>query len=50
MTSNTYPDELPAEDRLRCIVDELVFGKSFVEMTDDGPRRRDPTEVTVQHE
>jgi len=45
-----YPDELPDEERAKCRVDEFAFGTSFVEMADDGPRRRDPTKVILSDE
>jgi len=40
-----YPDDLPDAEKAQCLVDELVFGTSFVELTDDGPRRVDPAEM-----
>lgn len=45
-----YPDDLPDADRELCRLDELVHGTSFVELTDAGPRRRDPTEVILTDE
>lgn len=45
-----YPDDLPEEDRAKCLMDEMLLGESAVELTDDGPRRVDPTEATTLHE
>lgn len=49
MTNGPHED-LPFEDRVRCFLDELTLGTSVVELTDDGPRRLDPTEVVHCHD
>jgi hypothetical protein len=45
MVSDSYPDDMPGSVKLQLRQDVALYGVSYVELTDEGYRRIDPTSL-----